>query len=262
MWQKFKDVNTTYNGKHTVNIPAKYLSSAELERQSPFTEKYGSPIDEPSTPATSTIPVTYGPATEGTERTANLHNSHSSNQGVPTTDREVVTFDISQLSRKGTLHHNDIHKVYRELMIAVFRSNDKRLSRRFIDNLLDQKVNEENRKDIQQLWRVDCNWAIDEGEVENYITSHAQHPELNGAEIQMFAHLMQTYAPPPKDKIGRLTTNDLKNRKVVAEFGRKCDQGNVTMLLRDTFLIEPSAMRILQQLCRDLCVELTICPVG
>ena len=63
----------------------------------------------------------------------------------------------------------------------------------------------------------------------------------------MSAHLMQTYAPLPKDKIGRLTTNDLKNRKAVAEFGRKCDHGNITMLWRDTFLIDPGAMRQLQQ---------------
>ena len=151
MWRKYKEVSKILSNEDTVIIPDDYLHRDEIQGQSPFTEKYGSSVDQPITPANATIPMTNGLATAGTLRTAHLQDSHSSNQGTPSPDREVVTFDTSQLSREDKLHHNDLHRVYRELLMSVFRSNDKRLSRRFIENLLEQTVNDENSASIKQL---------------------------------------------------------------------------------------------------------------
>ena len=56
---------------------------------------------------------------------------------------------------------------------------------------------------------------------------------------------MQKYCGS-KDKINMLRVEDIKHRLKVTAFARQCDKFNIPMLLRDTLLIEPNAMRQLR----------------
>ena len=102
-----------------------------------------------------------------------------------------------------------------------------------IEELINRAVNQQKKLNIRQLWEQDCVLSTNRGIVDTLIQDHSHHTELKSTDIQMFANMMQRYCWSSKDKTGRLTVTDLKNRTKVSEFARKCDTNNVPMLLRD-----------------------------